>query len=264
MPDIYKKQLTLLQKTQKQAIAQHQLSNGETVWVRRADTHHSIWVYHVMGVVTKLLSSKALIPVPSLGGIEAINNEAAALQRFEQANIIAPRLLAKTATALMMSDLGGATSLLSALEKQHAINQEIFLQTWLIGARAIAEAHQKNQYFSQCFSRNMMIFSNNEIGFIDFEDNPASVLSIELCQIRDWLCYLHSTAFLLNNETLRIQAAKELNFILRNSSSTVKALQKNTRFFTWIRHFRHKRWGRDTLRIAALMRFLAVCSRVSM
>lgn len=261
----YQQLLERLLTVQTRTIECHTLDNQEKVWVRRADSHNAIWPYYLLGFITKLLGADALKPVPSLGGTVAIKNEAAALKRFAEHGILAPTLLAQTEQALMMSNLSDIDNLMKALLKaQQAQDNQLLMKRWEQGVIAIAEVHDKGQHLSQCFARNMMVCPNDKIGFIDFEDEPSKVLTLSQCQTRDWLCYLHSTAFLLDDDKHREQGIAILKKALgEKAQNTIAKIEKNTKYLGWLRHLTHKRWGRDTLRVAALMRLISLANATS-
>ncbi len=245
----YQQYLSDCLKQQNSNIQQHSLPNGETVWVRRSDAHHGIWIYRLMGIFTTLLKADALKPVPSLGGQMAIQNEAKTLQRLSSSGIIVPKLLAVCDDGLMMTDLTDSQTLRETLSQS-----KDKLSDWQRGVVAIAELHNKKQYVSQCFSRNMISFNDGRIGFIDFEDAPEKVLTLKQCQIRDWLCFLFSTATYIDDNQ---QAVRLFHQALGNNADAVIGnIYCNTRFLMWAKRLRHRRWGRDPLRIAALMRFV--------
>ncbi len=259
----YQQWLTDCLTQQQGNIQQHQLPNQEKVWVRRADKHNSIWLYRLLGIFTSLLGTDALQPVPSIGGRIAITNEAAALKRLSQADIATPKLLAVTDDALMISHLEGSQTLSSALSHSAQISADKLLATWQTGVLAIVDVHQKQQHLSQCFARNMMLCADGGIAFIDFEDAPEKVLTLHQCQIRDWLCYLFSTAVMLDNDDTRQQAVTLWRHSLINGLKNTETVDKiiadiyrNTRFLAWMRHLHDRRWRSDTLRIAGLMRFI--------
>ncbi len=250
--NIYQQYLLDCLKQQHSNIQQHILPNNEKVWVRRSDAHHSIWVYRLSSIFTMLLRADALKPVPSIGGREAIQNEAKTLQRLSSAGVIVPKLLAVCDDGLMMTDLSDSQTLKVVLS-----NSKNTLSDWQRGVIAIAELHNKKQHVSQCFIRNIISFNDGRIGFIDFEDAPEKVLTLTQCQTRDWLCFLFSTAYYFDTDNDRNQAITIFRQALgKNTDSLINELDKNTRFLRWSKYIRTRRWGRDTLRIAAFIRFI--------
>lgn len=252
---IYEQYLEQCLIKQKNNIQHHTLPNKQVVWVRRSDSHNSIWLYRLLDFFVKILKADALKPVPSLGGKVAIVNEANAITRLSQCGVRVPQLLAINDNALMMTDIENSQTLISALYQTKKLEQ--LLAVWKIGVEAIVDMHNKNTHVSQCFARNMMINTNNEITFIDFEDAPEKVLSLANCQIRDWLCFLHSTAFLLDDKVTRQKAIAIWRTALGSNAEYVSdELYYNTRFLLWGRHLHDERWRKDTLKVASVMRFV--------
>lgn len=254
----YQQALEVCLAQQSSPIAQHILENGEIVWVRQAAKHNSIWRYRLLGFIAKIFHLGVLTPVPSLGGERAIANEAQALTRLAQyPSIHTPRLLAQQRHALMMSSLNpDGITLMQLLERS---NPEAAYQYWQQGIAAIANVHHHHTHLSQCFARNMIVINRDTIGFIDFEDAPETVLSLQECQTRDWLCYLHSSALLLEKRAQTAQAAAALVQVI--SKETYQSLIRTLRILKPLKHIHHTRWGNDTLRLAALARLYQILSQ---
>ena len=68
------------------------------------------------------------------------------------------------------------------------------LALWLRGLQALQTVHARGEVLSQAVARNMVVCPDGEIGFIDFEDDPASHLPHAVCMARDALNYAQSTA----------------------------------------------------------------------
>lgn len=245
----YAEQLAALAATQTQTIARHTLPNNESVWLRKAMPRKAAWRYRLLNAAARVFRLGVLTPVPNPGGSAGIAIEAGRLRELDMAGIPAPKLLALQNNALLMSHVGDQT-LLIAIEKQTAAGK---LDDWLQGLQAIAAVHQKQQFLSQAFARNMVLTPQGGIGFIDFEDNPSRVLDIPLCQSRDWLCYLQSTADILLRQGLLPQAAQLCKSYLQQQNPVIiQTLQRSTRPILWMRHLHSSYWGCDTLRLAAL------------
>src|SRR5690606_32332086 len=67
---------------------------------------------------------------------------------------------------------------------------------WQRGGALLSQVHAQGQYLSQAFARNF-ILHDGKLSLIDFEDDPLEVMSLPQAQVRDWLAYLHSTAWLM-------------------------------------------------------------------
>lgn len=244
----YTAQLKTLAASQNDTVARHMLPDGKAVWIRKAGRHNAAWRYRLLGLVVKVLHLGVLTPVPNLGGTAAIAIEAARLHELSAAGIYVPELLAQQENALMMSELDGQT-LLDHITREA---EQKKLDSWLAGVHAIAEVHRKKQFLSQAFARNIMS-DGERIGFIDFEDNPFTVLTLEQCQSRDWLCYLHSTVLVLQRNGLLPEAVELLKECLQQQPQNIQTLVKQTiRPILWMRVLQNRRWGRDTLQLSAL------------
>ncbi|VEG13761.1 hypothetical protein [Moraxella cuniculi] len=240
--------LAELVATQQGAIARHQLPDQSYVWIRRASRRHSIHKYRLLGFFSRLLGLPLLSPVQNFGGTAAIATEVHRLTQLRQAGVYVPVLLACQDDALMMSDLQSDTL-------EHKIwqaNADEAVRWFEQGIQAITLVHERGQYLSQAFARN--IIAGEQIGFIDFEDDPIKVLSLAQCQARDWLCYLQSTAILLNNKG-RLNQARQ---IWQATANSLPAQMRDEIYRTvmplrWIRHFNHRKFGGDTVKLASLV-----------
>ena len=178
---------------QEAAIAPHLLADGTKVWVRKAGRHNARWRYALLGMVARYLKLGLLNAGPQPSEVEpAIATESKRLYELRSAGIAVPELLAVRKNALMFGNLEGVP-LDTQIRKEAEAGKA---DAWLAGLEAIAHVHEKRQFLSQAFARNMMSDGKN-ISFLDFEDDPSEVLTIAQCQARDWLCYIHSTALIL-------------------------------------------------------------------
>ena len=100
-------ELTQLAAQQSNNIARYTLSDGRTVWIRKAKPHNPAWRYALLGMITKPLHLRVLKPVPNLGGEKAIAVESTRLRTLYKAGIRVPELLAVQSNALMMGNLTG-------------------------------------------------------------------------------------------------------------------------------------------------------------
>ena len=186
-------------------------------------------------------------------GRAALDTEAQRLATLAAAGVRVPQLLARNADALMFSHLGD-TDILDAIK----IAADP-VACWQRGLDAIAAVHQRNQYLSQAFGRNIIACDDGETGFIDFEDDPGRYLPLVHCQSRDYLCYLQSSAFWLRENGLLPAAAAVWR--RHRALPAAAAVGKTVRPILWMRHLHHPRWGSDTLRLAALAELVFLAGR---
>ena len=234
---------------------------NERVWLRKAGPRHGRWRYHLLAALARALRLDVLMPVPNPGGDAAITIEAQRLIALRAAGLRVPRLLAQQPGGLLISDLGqsrrATMTLLERLENAALESPTALLGAWRDGLIAIGLAHQRGQYLSQAFARNLVQCADGVVGYIDFEDDPGATLTLAQCQTRDWLSYLHSTAMLI--EAAAPQAAGALwRAALAADSAEVNArLSQAAQRMRWLRRLpQGRRWGRDTQRVRATARLL--------
>lgn len=174
----------------------------ESLWVKRAGALNPAWRYRVLAGTARALGLPVLLPVPNPGGSVAVATEVQRLQDLAQRGLRAPQVLASNADGFVMRHLGHAgqelPSLGNAMEEALPQGSEAVLDLWCQGLQALAAVHRAGTALSQAFARNMVRCPDGVIGYIDFEDDPAGHLPLPVCHVRDALCYVHSTAWILD------------------------------------------------------------------
>ena len=162
----------------------------EPAWLKLSVPQPPAWRYQLLAGMARLIQQPALQPVRPHGGAQGIQNEVQRLSALAAAGVRVPALLAHGDEWLLIGDVGN-TTLESLIRNANPTAQ---LEHWLRGAEYIQQVHSAGQYLSQAFSRNLVWSPDDGLGAIDFEDDPASTMSLAHAQIRDWLPYLFSTA----------------------------------------------------------------------
>ncbi len=241
-------------------VASHRFG-GERVWLKKAGPRHGKWGYRVMAAAARLARLDIIKPVPNPGGETAIATEARRLRELAAAGLRVPRVLAQQADGLLISDLGGSARgtvvLQERLAEAAANSPTALLATWRIGLAAIANVHQHGQHLSQAFDRNLVLCPDGVIGYIDFEDDPAEVMTLAECQARDWLSYLHSTAMMLE-AAAPDAAGQQWHDALNDIDDSVRErIVHAAQRMKWAQRLpASRRWGRDTQRVRAVARLL--------
>ncbi|CAA2101119.1 hypothetical protein [Variovorax paradoxus] len=245
---------------QEKNVASHRFGS-ERVWLKKAGPRHGKWGYRVMAAVARMVRLDIIKPVPNPGGEAAIATEARRLKQLAAAGLRVPAVLAQQADGLLISDLGesgrATVVLQERLDQAAAAGPAALLSVWREGLAAIAAVHVRGQHLSQAFDRNLVQCPDGTIGYIDFEDDPAEVMTLAECQARDWLSYLHSTAMML--EAAAPQAAgQHWHAALGGVSDEVRdRIENAARRMKWAQKLpASRRWGRDTQRVRAVARLL--------
>lgn len=237
----------------------HYALGDEHVWLKRAGRPHGAWRYRLLGAVARGARLPALSPVPNPGGTAAIATEIARLAAFAAHGLRVPEVLAAQTDGFLMRDLGGgaqaARSLGDEIEAQIPHGADAVLAPWREGLALLDAVHARGLCLSQAFARNMVRCADGQIACIDFEDDPAAHLPLPLCQVRDALAWLHSTAGFLHaagaRESARAIWSAWLAEPVRDDAFRAAFAQTVARL-TWLRYLPpDRRWGRDAYRLRA-------------
>jgi len=166
---------------------------GKRYWLKKSAPARGVFRYHALNIFSKILRTPILKAVPQLGGSTALKTEIKRIQQLQAEGILVPEICATSSEWILIKDLG--VSIIDDM-KSNRSNQKRMRKLFTICLKALKKAHLSNQYMSQCFVRNMLMVDEEkkEIGFIDFEDDPLSVMSLEQAQARDLLLFINSTA----------------------------------------------------------------------
>lgn len=238
------------------SVAGYRLGDQQ-VWLKKAGPRHGMAVYRVLGLLARLLRLPVLQPVPNLGGQQAIATEVRRLRSLRERGLRVPLVLAAEADGFLMQHLGApAQHTPSLADEMHAAvsaGPQAVLELWRQGLAALRHVHQADACLSQAFARNMVRCPDGVVGYIDFEDDPSAVLPLPVCQVRDLLCYLHSTALYLRQSGGLEEARPEWVAWLRHGSPEVQQqLAESVQRLAWMGRLpQSRRWGRDVQRLRA-------------
>ena len=243
-------------------VASYQL-DGEQVWLKKAGPRHGMAGYRLLGALATLARLPVLRPVPNLGGTAAIATEAERLRDLAARGLRVPSVLAQEPGGLLLRHLGqpGQPTPSLAEEIETAIRAGAAAQQalWWQGLQAISVVHASGTSLSQAFARNLVRCPDGVVGYIDFEDDPASVLPLAHCQARDALCYVHSTALYLDQGGA-LEGARTLwaDWLAACSADVRSTLTDSIARMLWVRHLpASRRLGRDLQRVRAAHDVLA-------
>ena len=237
-------------------VASYRLGS-EQVWLKKAGPRHSMARYHVLGLLAWLTRLQVLRPVPNLGGSTAIATEARRLHSLAALGLRVPEVLAQQPEGLLLRHLGrpgeATPSFDGEMQAASAAGPQAVLARWQEGLAALQAVHARGACLSQAFARNLVRCPDGVLGFIDFEDDPLASLPLALCQARDALCYVHSTALYLREAGALPEARAIWAHWLAEQPAALGALLATTaQRLAWLRHLpQDRRWGRDLQRARA-------------
>lgn len=235
----------------------------ETLWVKRANQGNPALNYWLLNTLASLFGTPVLRPVPNPGGSATIQTEVRRLRSFQALGLRAPEVLASCDQAFVMRHLGrpgeDSRSLSNTIEDAIPQGAEATLAPWLRGLQALQTVHAKGEVLSQAVARNMVVCADGEIGFVDFEDDPAAHLPRAVCMARDALNYAQSTALFLEQAgALPAAQTHWAAFVRQLPDDAQQVLQRTVKKLGWVRFLpRSKSLGLDTLRVLAAYDLLA-------
>lgn len=222
----------------------HFILLGEfSVIVKTQDPARHQWWRPLMNTLSRLLNQPLLLAVPAPGGGEAQAIEVNRLRTLAAAGAPVPDLLHVDKNWFAESCVGDRT--IDQLIRRDADNQQRY---WDDGLAAILALHRLNMAASQCFARNM-IWNDGVVSFIDFEEEPLTVMPLAAAQARDWLLYLHSTAHVMTSRTPAQNAQILMQYLQQDNVLVQQHFARAARSFSWLRILPQKRkpWGRDVI-----------------
>ena len=224
--------------------------------VKRQEPPRQYCGYQILNILANVLGQPVVRGVPAPGGSVAQAIEVARLHTLAAAGVSVPKVLHVTSQWFAMSFLG-KTSIDELLRHEPEKN----LIYWESGLQAILQLHRLDQNASQCFARNM-IWHEGNVSFIDFEDDPIKSMPLASAQARDWLLYLHSSAYILNMDAHQI-AQRFLRYLRQDEKDVQEEVMRVTRSFGWLCILPSKRkpWGRDVVAVQAAAEVLHLADK---
>lgn len=205
------------------------------------------WAHRWLNFLARVAGVPYLKAVPVHGGPQAQAIEVMRLQVLGAAGLPVPRVQ-HVAPQYFVMDYLGPKDLAQRLREQGVAAFDL----WEAGLRAVLQVHQRGQYLSQCFARNLLVSERIE-AFIDFEDDPLEAMTLYQAQARDWLAYLHSTLYNLGAPAEQVDAV--LRRVWAEETPEVRHLLRHAAGrLSWLRWFprNRKRWGKDFVSLQAV------------
>ena len=206
-------------------------------------------LYRLLNALAWLLDVPYLKTVPLAGGSAGQALEVARLRALHAAGARVPQVLhVDEAQGFFVMQWLGSEHLASALHR--GAPQAAAL--WREAGDELLRVHAAGQYLSQAFARNAIVGEDGRLaGMIDFEDDPAQVMSVEDAQTRNWLDFLHSTLWMAPLPQGEMDAALD-GWIAAEPPAVQQRFAHACQRLAWLRRLpKHRRWGRDTVALQA-------------
>jgi hypothetical protein len=206
--------------------------------------------YRALNALARIADSRVLQAVPVHGGAASQEVEVRRLRALHAAGAKVPRVLHVEPEFFVMERAEGR-NLAQVLNDKPADA----IGLWQRGLEAVRAVHARGEYLSQAQARNFIVSPGGLVA-IDFEDDPLEVMTLAEAQAHDWLIYLLSTVWMLDDRALLLSMWER--FAPAGCGLWRDLLLKTTRRLGWMRHLPSERkpWGRDIVSAQAVAAFL--------
>ena len=209
--------------------------DGQPAWDKRYGSRTRQWRLNALDLTVRALGVTALRPPPRWVGEAACEAEARRLDELASIGVHVPSVLDAGSQRLVLSDMG--QTLAHRLRTSDAKESALWFSR---AALDIADVHQKHSYLGQPVARNLTVNVDRQIGFLDFEEDPAEVMTLTDAQERDWLVFAAGSVRHLTQhgrelcELISLVLAKAQDGVRLGLRSSVQRLG----FLAWL-----SRWG---------------------
>jgi tRNA A-37 threonylcarbamoyl transferase component Bud32 len=157
-----------------------------TVWIKRQGGKTMLPLVAVQSMFARLFRIPILRPSPQLSAEAMQARELARISAFADAGFPVPKVVYASATAMVMSDVGPTIDYRMRVLKRSdpAAHDALLVQV----ADALGRVHAAGLSHGRPHVRDFFL-EDGEVGFMDFEEDPASVMPLAMAQARDVLLY---------------------------------------------------------------------------
>jgi len=173
---------------------------GQRAWLKQYGQSSRALALGLLNFVARRFHLDALRPPPHRGGDAARQTEARRLAELQAQGVNVPAVLGSGRAALVLGDNGSSFN--TCLRQADDAGRDRLVA---MAMSAIAAAHARGAYFGQPLPRNLT-WDGQEIGFIDFEEDPLEVMDLEQAQARDWLMFGYGVAKYYADRPQQLQA----------------------------------------------------------
>jgi tRNA A-37 threonylcarbamoyl transferase component Bud32 len=160
--------------------------DGAAAWVKDFDVPSPPKWRGLQSALFLVTRAELLRPVTSPSGGAAARNEIEAMSRFREVGAFVPELISARGARIVISDIGATLRDIERIGGESAIGGLA-----IAAAAELARVHAAGLVHGRPILRNLT-WDGRRIGFIDFEEQPLSVMPRDAAQARDVLLFLIS------------------------------------------------------------------------
>lgn len=164
-----------------------ELDSG-AVWIKRQGTENSSWWISLQAFLAKLLPYSFLKPSPLLKPAAMMAREIRRMERFAEKGFPVAEIVYASDTAIVLGDVGPTVEvMLKGLKNASPAENDALL---VKATEALGALHATGLCHGRPHVRDFFL-RDGRIGFMDFEEEPDTVMPLTTAQARDiWLLFL--------------------------------------------------------------------------
>lgn len=174
--------------------------SSRLVWIKRYGTEKlSVW-RRLQAIASRIIPVDFLRPCASLAPQKMMERETRRISLFKEQGIAVPEILYASDGAIVLADAGITVQRrLAQLRDSDPVAHDDLM---VACAAELGRLHAKELCHGRPYPRDMF-FAGNRLGFMDFEEEPQTVMPLAVAQARDiWLLFLQiATGSCLGLET---------------------------------------------------------------
>ncbi|WP_411850091.1 serine/threonine protein phosphatase [Stenotrophomonas sp. LGBM10] len=172
---------------------------GQRAWLKQYGEGSRVVALGLLNFIARRFQLDALRPPPHRGGDAARETEARRLAELKDQGVNVPPVIGSGHAALVLGDNGSSFN--TCLRQADEAGRDRLVS---VAMQAIASAHRNGAYFGQPLPRNLT-WDGQQVGFIDFEEDPLEVMDLAQAQARDWLMFGYGVAKYYEDRPQRLQ-----------------------------------------------------------
>lgn len=162
--------------------------SSRLVWIKRYGTEKPRVWRHLQAMLSRIIPIDFLRPCAYLTPQEMAEREISRIGIFAEQGIAVPKVLYASNGALMLEDAGITVQRrLGQLKESDPVAHDDLM---VACAAELGRLHAGGLCHGRPYPRDMF-FAGKRLGFMDFEEDPQTVMPLEVAQARDiWLLFL--------------------------------------------------------------------------
>lgn len=174
------------------------IRNNERVFIKNYDVDRPLLGRKVHSILSPLLPAHFLRASPILSPEGMANREFRKNNRFQEHNIAVPEIICHFDNAIMMRDIG--ENIQTRLAQLRSLSPHLHDGLLIQCSAVLGDVHAAGLCHGRPHPVDMYL-GETEIGFLDFDEEPESVMNLAQAQARDaWLLFFQITSQAIDQE----------------------------------------------------------------